>query len=347
MDGSYLRLEEVRHSFPDGTQALQPLTLDVEKGETLVLLGPSGCGKSTLLRIIGGLQIPSGGRLFLAGDDITRLVPEKRDIGFVFQHYSLFPTMTVAENITFGLKLRKKSREGKKRKLEELMAMMNISELKDRMPHQLSGGQQQRAAVARALAVEPKVLLLDEPLTALDAQLKERLTAELAQLFRKLDVTTVYVTHNQSEAMVLADRIGVMNEGVLEQVGTPQEIYIKPRTSFVARFIGQANRLEGWVTAGNEGKQADFGFWQAPYNGGKDPGQSVEAYLRPEEIRLAPPENYDFRACIKEKIYLGERSRVIAEAAGQTLFFYLNGEGKLSPGEVVFLKAKPENIIYL
>jgi putative spermidine/putrescine transport system ATP-binding protein len=347
MNGSYLHLHEVYKSFADGTRALQPLTLDVEKGETLVLLGPSGCGKSTLLRIISGLQTPSGGEVYLDGTDITRLVPEKRDMGFVFQHYSLFPTMTVAENITFGLMLRKKNKAEQRKKLYELLEMMNISELQGRMPHQLSGGQQQRVAVARALAIEPKVLLLDEPLTALDAQLKERLTVELAGLFQRLDITTVYVTHDQNEAMVLADRIGVMNEGVLEQVGTSQEIYTRPRTSFVASFIGQANRLEGRITNGQGGKGIDFGFWQIPYSGGKEPGQDVEAYLRPEEIRIATPEDFDFAAFVKEEIFLGERSRVVVEAAGQTLFFYLRRAGNMAPGKKVFLKAQQNNIIYV
>lgn len=346
MNQEYLKISGICKTFADGTNALKPVNLGIKKGEVLVLLGSSGCGKSTLLRIISGLEKPSGGEIFLCGEKITEIEPEKRDFGFVFQHYSLFPTMTVAENIAFGLKLRKRPQAEQHKRIAELLEMMNITELKNRKPAQLSGGQQQRVAVARALAMEPKVLLMDEPLTALDARLKEKLKIELARLFRQLKLTTVYVTHDQNEAMTLADTIGVMNAGVIEQIATPQEIYHHPKTPFVAQFIGQINKITGQVRRKNGDKFIDFGFYRTAYRGEKENGL-IEAYIRPEDIRVASPGQHGCCALIRETVFLGESSRLLVEAGGQLLQVHSFNDGQHFPGMEIHLKIKDEKIIYL
>jgi len=235
-----IRLESVEKRFGDRV-VISPLSLEVEEGEFLTLLGPSGCGKTTLLRIIAGFETPTSGEVLLDGKPITHLPPYRRDMNMVFQHYALFPHMTVEENIRFGMRMKKLPPEEQNRRLEEALAYTNLSEYRRRKPHELSGGQQQRVAVARAIVNKPRVLLLDEPLSALDYQLRRKLQVELKNLQRDLGITFVYVTHDQEEAMAMSDRIAVMNRGVIEQVGTPEEIYLRPRTLFVAMFVGENN----------------------------------------------------------------------------------------------------------
>jgi putative spermidine/putrescine transport system ATP-binding protein len=241
-----IRLESCAKTFADGTRALEPITLDITGGETVVFLGPSGCGKTTTLRIIAGLESPDpGGRIYFDDEDVTDLPIEKRQVGMVFQSYALFPNMNVEENIAYGLKIRKMSPAGIVSRVNEMLEMMHIAELRPRSIDQLSGGQRQRVALARAIAVQPRVLLLDEPLTALDALLRERLRVDIDRLLRELGITAVYVTHDQAEAMSLGDRIVVMRQGRVAQVGTPRTIYFEPGDPFVADFIGTMNRLEG------------------------------------------------------------------------------------------------------
>ena len=235
-----LRLEGVCKSFGE-TQVLKGIDLEVEKGEFITLLGSSGCGKTTTLRIIAGLENADEGRVFLEGKDITELVPNKRDVNTVFQNYALFPHMTVAENIGYGLKIRKKSKEEIEKKVGEMLELVQLKGFEKRMPDQLSGGQRQRIAIARAVANEPKVLLLDEPLGALDLKLRRQMQLELKRLQKQLGITFIYITHDQEEAINMSDRIAVMHEGVFEQIGTPNEIYYQPRTSYVASFVGDAN----------------------------------------------------------------------------------------------------------
>src|SRR6201985_1906421 len=249
--GVSVRIEACGKTFDDGTRALEPATLDIEQGETLVLLGPSGCGKTTMLRIIAGLELPdSGGRVLFDGSDMTSVPIERRNVGMVFQSYALFPNMSVADNIGYGLKIRGMPRQERAKRVAELVALTNISGLENRRVDQLSGGQRQRVALARAVAIRPGVLLLDEPLTALDAALRDRLRSELNKLLRALGITAIYVTHDQAEAMELGDRIVVMNKGVIAQIGTPREIYFTPRNRFVAAFIGPANIIEASVENG-------------------------------------------------------------------------------------------------
>src|SRR5689334_934626 len=240
--GVAVHVDNCGKTFADGTRALQPATLDIARGETLVLLGPSGCGKTTMLRIIAGLEVPdTGGRVLFDGKDMTAVPIERRNVGMVFQSYALFPNMTVSDNIGYGLKIRGIAARERAARVAELVALTNISGLENRRIDQLSGGQRQRVALARAVAIRPGILLLDEPLTALDAALRDRLRGELNRLLRALGVTTIYVTHDQAEAMELGDRIVVMQKGSIAQIGTPSDIYFTPRNRFVAEFIGAAN----------------------------------------------------------------------------------------------------------
>ncbi|MBA9083893.1 spermidine/putrescine transport system ATP-binding protein [Fontibacillus solani] len=224
-----------------GQPVVHPLSLTIKEGEFLTLLGPSGCGKTTILRMIAGFEQPSKGQIMLEGTDLTNLPPNRRDLNLVFQHYALFPHMTVEDNIAFGLKMKKMPLKEQRERVQEAVTMTQLNQLVKRYPHQLSGGQQQRVAIARAIANKPKVLLLDEPLGALDLQLRKSLQSELKHLQRSLGITFVYVTHDQEEAMMLSDRIVIMNTGRVEQIGTPREIYATPTTLFSATFVGENN----------------------------------------------------------------------------------------------------------
>src|SRR2546428_4378153 len=248
-DSLAIGLQQVAKTFADGTRALKALDLQIAAGETLVLLGPSGCGKTTLLRIVAGLETPDdGGRVFFGGDDVTPLPIERRNVGMVFQSYALFPNMSVAENVGYGLRIRGELTPAK---VDELLALVQLEGYGARRVDQLSGGQKQRVALARALAIRPRALLLDEPLTALDAKLRDGLRIEIDALLRRLGMTAVYVTHDQAEAMALGDRIVVMAQGRVAQVGRPRDIYFAPANRFVAEFVGTMNRLHGVVRNGH------------------------------------------------------------------------------------------------
>ena len=249
--GASVRIDACGKTFADGTRALEPATLDIARGETLVLLGPSGCGKTTMLRIIAGLEQPdAGGKVLFDGKDVTSQPIERRNVGMVFQSYALFPNMNVADNIGYGLKIRSMAKRERAARVAELVSLTNIKGLEKRRIDQLSGGQRQRVALARAVAIRPGILLLDEPLTALDAALRDRLRGELNRLLRALGITTIYVTHDQAEAMELGDRVVVMRKGAIAQIGTPREIYFTPKNRFVAEFIGAANIVEAPLVNG-------------------------------------------------------------------------------------------------
>ena len=241
-----LEIDDVHKSFKQQV-VVQRFDLAVERGEFVSFLGPSGCGKTTTLRIVAGFEAPTSGSIRIGGRDVTGLRPNQRNVGMVFQSYALFPHMTVAENVAFGLKVAKRPEAERARRVEEMLGLIKLPTLGGRYPYQLSGGQQQRVALARALAVEPQVLLLDEPLSALDAKIRVSLREEIRALQLKLGITTIYVTHDQEEALSMSDRIVVMNEGRVEQVGTPFEIYNRPRTRFVASFVGTLSILQGTV----------------------------------------------------------------------------------------------------
>lgn len=238
----YLRLEGIRKQF-GGNTVLSQVDLDIREGELVTLLGPSGCGKSTLLRCIAGLTEMDEGQIWLDNQSIAELPPRNREIGMVFQSYALFPNLTVSENIEYGMTMRKASREARRQRSTELLELIDLVDKRDAYPQQLSGGQQQRVALARSLAVRPKVLLLDEPLSALDAKIRKNLRSEIREIQKKFNMTTIFVTHDQEEALILSDRVCLMNQGNIVQQGAPEEIYSAPRTEFVARFMGSYNVL--------------------------------------------------------------------------------------------------------
>ncbi len=276
-----LAIEGVHKRF-DQFQVLKHIDLQVRQGEMLCLLGPSGCGKTTLLRIIAGLETQTGGRIVQNGRDISWLPPVKRDYGIVFQSYALFPNLTIADNVAYGLVNRKKPRAEVQARVEELLKLVGLPTSGAKYPSQLSGGQQQRVALARALATAPRLLLLDEPLSALDALERIRLRGEIRRLQQQLGVTTIMVTHDQEEALSMADRIVVMNQGVIEQVGSPHEIYERPATPFVADFVGKVNVLPA-IALGRGRFRAGRLELQCGDGGDHAPGQAVRLYLRPED----------------------------------------------------------------
>lgn len=247
MSDSFLELRNLKKSFTSEEYVLQGINLQIDQGEFVTLLGASGCGKTTTLRIIAGLEQPDSGSVWLEGKDVTNLEPNQRDVNTVFQNYALFPHMNVADNIGYGLKIRKVPKADIKKKVKEMLELVQLEGFEKRKPAELSGGQKQRVAIARALANNPRVLLLDEPLGALDLQLRRTMQLELKRLQKKLGITFIYITHDQEEAINMSDRIVVMNQGQFEQIGTPDEIYNHPKTSYVATFVGNANILKGKV----------------------------------------------------------------------------------------------------
>ena len=281
---AYLSLRNIHKSF-GSFQALRDVDLDVASGELVCFLGPSGCGKTTLLRIIAGLEVQTQGRIEQAGRDISRLPPAERDYGIVFQSYALFPNLNVADNVAYGLVNRRLPRSQIQQRVEELLLLVGLPGSAAKFPSQLSGGQQQRIALARALAMQPGLLLLDEPLSALDALERVRLRQEIRSLQRQLGVTTVMVTHDQEEALSVADRIVVMNHGVIEQVGPPTEIYREPASAFVAAFVGKVNVLPGLVEGGLLHLGQCRARW-APEPAARGRSGSVKVYLRPEDLRV-------------------------------------------------------------
>jgi len=288
---SYLTLTGVQKRFGE-FHAVQDFNLSAAKGEFVSFLGPSGCGKTTTLRMIAGFEQPTAGAITIDGRDVTNVPPNRRNVGMVFQSYALFPNMTVADNIGFGLKVRKRPADQIKKRVAELLETVNLPDKGARYPYQLSGGQQQRVALARALAFEPQVLLLDEPLSALDAKIRVALRHEIRSIQRQLGITTVYVTHDQEEALSLSDRVVVMSEGRMEQVGTPFEIYNFPSTAFVASFVGTLNVLPGVVADAGRGELTISGqpvrLAQA-FEGSR--GREVKVALRPEMVSLGAPTN--------------------------------------------------------
>ncbi|MFN2168540.1 MAG: ABC transporter ATP-binding protein, partial [Anaerolineae bacterium] len=285
-----VRLEGLTKRF-GRTVAIEDINLDIRDGEIMTFLGPSGCGKTTTLRCIAGLLMPDEGDVYLGNERVTTLPAEKRKLGLVFQNYALWPHMTVFQNLSFGLELRKVSKSEIRRKIDDSLALVRLTGLQDRYPKQLSGGQQQRVALARALVLEPRLLLLDEPLSNLDAQLREEMRFELRELQRKLDITSVYVTHDQAEALVLSDRIAILQDGKLVQVGSPSEIYSRPGNKFVAGFVGLTSFIEGQVVQGD----GPAGYLLVRTEDGieirvcvapRPPGQAVTLAIRPEHIQM-------------------------------------------------------------
>jgi spermidine/putrescine transport system ATP-binding protein len=310
---SILELRGVSKNFGN-TLALHNIHLEIANGEFLTLLGPSGCGKTTILRILSGFGSPTKGEVYLNGVEITGTPPEQRQVNTVFQNYALFPHMTVRDNVAFGLRMQKRPKEEIHRRVTEVLRRVHLSGYGDRMPHQLSGGQQQRVAVARAIINNPLVLLLDEPFSALDFKLRKQMQFEIKHLQRQLGITFVFVTHDQEEAFAMSDRVVVMNEGTITQVGSPQEIYEEPENLFVARFVGEINVLEGRILAAREDGAYGADVEGMPFilHSRREfaPGEAVKVLLRPEDLKvyleqekaLPPP---FFLGTINETIYKG------------------------------------------
>ncbi|MGO8924418.1 MAG: ABC transporter ATP-binding protein [Xanthobacteraceae bacterium] len=317
--GVALHVENCGKTFADGTRALEAVTLDIARGETVVLLGPSGCGKTTLLRIIAGLETPDpGGRVLFNEAEVTRVPIERRNVGMVFQSYALFPNMNVAENIGYSLKIRGVGDAERKARIAELVVLTGIEGLEHRRIDQLSGGQRQRVALARAVAARPSVLLLDEPLTALDAALRERLRGELNRLLRMLGITAIYVTHDQSEAMALGDRIVVMRNGAIAQIGTPRDIYFAPANRFVAEFVGAANIVEASYSTG----ALTLPGGTLPVAAGAADGQvygsvngMVFAMIRPESIKIVAADGAALSGQVDSVSFVGDRQRASISGA--------------------------------
>ena len=312
ISASFLTLTELRKSF--GTQTvLEQISVAVGEGEILVLLGPSGSGKTTLLRLIAGFETPDEGMISVGGQEVTALPPEQRNFGMVFQHYALFPHMSVAENIAFGLQGRGTRREAIDERVEEVLELVDLAGFGSRKVQEISGGQQQRVALARALAPHPRLLLLDEPLSNLDPDLRERTRRQLRSAIRRVGLTAVWVTHEQEEAFDVGDRIALLEGGHLAQVGAPEELYLQPASRFVAAFVGRASVVEGEVVDSETVRVGDDRFrglgvcWPAELVGSVQPGQSVEVVLRPEGLRLVAADTDDsLRGSIEERRFTGE-----------------------------------------
>lgn len=344
-----LELKDIRKSFEKETDVLKGISLAIGKGEFITLLGSSGCGKTTTLRIIAGLEMPDGGQVFLDGKDVTSLAPEARDINTVFQNYALFPHMNVADNIGYGLKLKKTPKEEIRRKVKEMLELVQLPGYEKRKPSELSGGQKQRVAIARALVNNPKVLLLDEPLGALDLQLRRAMQIELKRLQKKLGITFVYITHDQEEAINMSDRIAVMNEGRFEQIGSPDEIYNHPRTSYVATFVGNANILKGRAAGTENGcvlVELPGGIMPVDAAGEEvKEGEEVTLAVRSENIRLDG--GCGLEAEVAEKSFAGGLLRVVLKLSDGTevIASRYGIDAAVQPGEKVCLSFEPGDAV--
>jgi putative spermidine/putrescine transport system ATP-binding protein len=337
-------VEECAKTFPDGTRALLPTSLAVEAGEVLALLGPSGCGKTTLLRVIAGLESADpGGRILFGGEDVTARPIETRGIGMVFQHYALFPQMTAAANIGYGLKIRGVPEDERRRRVGELVDLVRLNGLEHKRPAELSGGQRQRVALARAVAVRPRVLLLDEPLTALDAKLKESVRDELAELLRRLHITAIHVTHDQQEALAIADRLAIMQAGRIVGLGDGETLYRTPTHPFVTEFLGRVNRIERDPAARSAGEiRLGDAAWPCP----PALSENVAVLVRPEDVRVGPAGTDGARMTVARRVFLGERVQLHLRPAGMpdaaTLIAEVDRDHSVRNGDTVGVSIAPE-----
>ncbi len=343
MSSKSLTLNNISKRFGNVT-ALDNFNLEVGVGELVALLGPSGCGKTTALRVVAGLEHQDNGTVLVAEKNISDVPAHKRNMGMVFQAYSLFPNLTVEENVAFGLQMRKVNKSVRLKKAHQLLDLVGLDSQSKRFTHQLSGGQQQRVALARALAFEPEILLLDEPLSALDAQVRVNLREEIRRLQLSLGTTTLFVTHDQEEAMAISDRVGVMNQGVLEQIDTPDALYNKPTSSFVAGFVGTMNRIPAQIS---DGMVEIFGSKVVVLKRGNESGQVV-ALIRPESISVVANSSQP-NAKVLTRSFMGASSNIICQTGDGTIVQSLMtsaSTGDLHPGSSVQLRVlSPEVLV--
>lgn len=357
MGKTILELNQIKKNFGD-TEVLKGISLAIEEGEFITFLGSSGCGKTTTLRIIAGLEMPDEGRVLLEGADVTDLEPNKRDVNTVFQNYALFPHMDVYSNIAYGLKLKKTDKAKIREKVTAMLDLVQLSGFEKRMPSELSGGQKQRVAIARAVINNPKVLLLDEPLGALDLQLRRQMQAELKRLQKQLGITFIYITHDQEEAINMSDRIVVMRDGEFEQIGTPSQVYDFPRTSYVASFVGSANIMTGTLKDMDQKEAAvvetEVGIVKVKASGDQKTllpafvGKKVVLAVRSENMSLSYQKmEYGIEATVKEKTYMGGVLRITLDAGplGELVSSRQGMNDQAGAGEKVWAYWKPEQAV--
>ena len=339
MSNRLIDLIGINKSF-DNTMVLDDLNLYIRENEFLTLLGPSGCGKTTTLRIIGGFETPDSGKVLFSGEDITSLPPNKRQLNTVFQKYALFPHMNIAENIAFGLKIKNKSKSYIDDKIKYALKLVNLDGYEKRMPNQLSGGQQQRIAIARAIVNEPKLLLLDEPLGALDLKLRQDMQYELIRLKNELGITFVFVTHDQEEALTMSDTIAVMNHGIIQQIGCPTDVYNEPKNRFVARFIGESNIFEATMRRdylvnihGIDYECVDAGFGTE---------QPVDVVIRPEDVDFVPIGKTPLHGVVTSVLFMGVHYEFTVDCDGR--IFKVHSTDFVPVGETVGIEVLPDAI---
>ena len=351
-----IRLENITKTFMHQVKgkvtAVNNVSLEVKPGELLTFLGPSGCGKTTTLRMVAGFEQPDSGKVFIGDEDITNMMANKRDIGFVFQNYALFPHLSIYENIAYGLKIRGVSREDIPKQVAEVLKLVNLEGYQSQFPHQISGGEQQRVALARAIVIKPKVLLLDEPLSNLDAKLRVNTRGEIRKLQKTLGITAIYVTHDQEEAMAISDRIVVINHGNIVQTGTAEELYYDPATMFVAKFIGRINSMPATVidTLDNGVNIKILGEKRTVEKVSKEvkAGDKVDALIRPEFIHLDKDvSKYKVTGVIRERTFLGEKVEYIVTIDGTNVMVSSSDPGEhlqFSAGQKVGVRLNEEGI---
>ena len=348
-----LSLVNVCKTYKNGFEAVKNVSLDIRDREFLILVGPSGCGKSTTLRMIAGLEDISSGQLWIDGQLVNMLEPKNRDLSMVFQNYAVFPHMNVFDNVAFGLRNRKLPKDEIERKVNSILKVVKIDHLKDRMPANLSGGQQQRVALARAIVIEPEVLLMDEPLSNLDAKLRVEMRNAIKRIQQQFGITTVYVTHDQEEALAVSDRIAVMDGGVIQQIDTPQRVYQRPANRFVSNFIGLSNFLNATVSRGEDGAElcfagSDYRAAMTNLRGEASDGMDVLAAVRPEEFLLSTGEGEGIPATVRSSVFLGTTTHYfLTLPTGQEIEAVRDSDEEwavIPDGAEVRLRVKPRRI---
>lgn len=346
-----VRLDNVKKKY-DEKEIIKGISLDIYEGEFLTLLGPSGCGKTTLLRTISGLEKVSSGKIYIDGEDVTDVIPRKREVNTIFQNFALFSHMTVEKNIGFGLKMKKVPKSEIKSRVKEVIELIQMEGFENRKPTQLSGGQQQRVALARGIVNKPKVLLLDEPLSSLDMKLRKQMQVELKRIQKKMGITFIYVTHDQDEALSMSDRVAIINNGVIEQIDTPRKLYDAPKTKFVADFIGESNQFNAVVVSTQNDEaiiKLEIDLEIKVKNNHYDVGEKLTVIIRPEQFRLAREKDITncFVVKTKEHIYSGSFTKVLGKVDKKEIEFIIYNDDDYTKNEEVKLKFSSDDIVIL